>query len=396
MLGIAIKKNKVNLADYQFKKDIANRLFLSSLSPHDVNILQELLYLPSKIDFAELIENVEESKSEVLSALDKFSKIGLVVQQRETLFVDKELRKYFEFHIAKFKGTNEPSFEFLQGLLNRVPISVLPVWYSIPRTSDNIFSSLVEKHLFTPKIYEQYLKELTFSDPILKLIIQDVFESPTLCQTASELRKRYNIAKEKFQEYVLLLEFHFVLVSSFLDWDEVLTPFYEWADYLRFVKHHAPKPVKADQVLCQNDIEFAYLKSLPQSKLSFQELALHHFRKTIDEWQSVWAETINSIDKSVFEVEKSLRTIPEGQWILFDDFLKSMTATVGSQSPVHLARVGKRWHYLRPKYTEKERAFIQKVVLELLYEVGITQIGTYKSQPVFKITSFGRIALGEH
>lgn len=394
MLGVANRKNKVSLADYQYKKDIANRLFLSDLTPADVHILQELLYLPSKIELSELIENVTVSNNELTIALDKFSSIGLTSLQKNTLFIDKELRKYFEFHLSKF--SLEPSFDFLQGLLARVPISVLPNWYSIPRTSDNIFSSLVEKHLQTPKIYEQYLNELTFTDPVLKSIIHDVFASPNLVVKAADLRKRYEISKEKFQEHMLTLEFHFVLVSSFRDWQEVVTPFYEWAEYLRFLKEKAPRALPANKVTSGEDVEFAYLKSNHKSSMNFQEQALLLFRKTIDEWQICFGDVISSVERSVYDVERALRHIPEGQWILFDDFLASMIVPIGQMPPVHLARVGKKWRYALPQYSEKERAFIEKVVCVLLYQVGITMIGSFDGRTAFKITSFGRIALGEH
>ena len=125
---------------------------------------------------SDLEDCLECDQSTLKSALDTFSRIGLTMRQADLLFIDKELRKYFEFHIAKFSDNFEPSFESLQGLLNKVPISVLPTWYSIPRTSDNIFASIVEKYLITPKVYESYLHELTFDDPIINKLLPTCFQ----------------------------------------------------------------------------------------------------------------------------------------------------------------------------------------------------------------------------
>ena len=40
--------------------------------------------------------------------------------------------------------------EFIQLLLRKVPIDILPTWYPIPRTSNSIFDSLIEKYMKTP------------------------------------------------------------------------------------------------------------------------------------------------------------------------------------------------------------------------------------------------------
>ncbi len=388
MLNTAVRKNKISLTDYPYKKDIANRLILADLSPLEVEVLQELLFQPSKCRISDLAQSVTCDEESLNQVLDTFSHIGLCIRQGDLLFTDKELRKYFEFHIVKFSNNFEPSFEYLQGLLTKVPISVLPIWYSIPRTSDNIFSSIVEKYLDTPKIYENYLSELIFDDRIIPQIIQDVFASPELKIEAAAIRERYKLTKEKLQEYLLLLEFHFVLASGFQDGKEVIAPFFEWAEYLRFQKKHVLKPVAKEGVTVVKP-------ALSVSTREQQEQTMKLFRQTIDDWHTSWSEHLGSVEKSVFEVEKALRIVPSNAWVSVEDFLAGLIAPIGEQPPVTLQRIGKKWRYALPTYSPKEKAFIELVIFDLLYNVGITATGTFEGKPCFMITPFGRVALGE-
>lgn len=388
MLSAVTRKNKINIGDYPYKKDIANRLILTQLSSTEIKVLQELLFQPSKCRISDLEDCLECDESALYSALETFGRIGLTIRQGDILFIDKELRKYFEFHIAKFSQASEPSFESLQGLLSKVPISVLPNWYSIGRTSDNIFASIIEKYLQTPKIYENYLKELSFDDPLLHKIVDDVLTSPNFVLEAALLCERYKLSREKLQEYILQLEFHFVLVSSFQHGKEVLSPFAEWAQYLRFQQKHT--------LTARNKALITIVKpAITVSSLEEQEQAMRLFRKTIEEWHTAWSQHIGSIEKSVFEIERALRIIPNNAWVLFDDFLAGLTAPIGQQSPVTLQTVGKKWRYSLPSYTPHEKAFIELVVFDLLHKVGITATGTHEGKTCFMITPFGRVALGE-
>ncbi len=70
-----------------------------------------------------------------------------------TLFVDKDVRKYFEAKVEKFDEDFQPNLDFLQSILNKVSIHTLPLWYPIPRSTDNIFASIIETYFSTPKIY---------------------------------------------------------------------------------------------------------------------------------------------------------------------------------------------------------------------------------------------------
>ncbi len=76
-------------------------------------------------------------------------------------------------------------------VLKRIPISVLPNWYSFPRSTDHIFDSIIEKYMMTPKVYRRHLLDLISMMRSLILLWQDVFAvktlpyAPRLCETST-------------------------------------------------------------------------------------------------------------------------------------------------------------------------------------------------------------------
>src|SRR3990167_1724140 len=130
-----IKKNRINLADYNSRQDIENRIVMSDFSPFYLEVLEEVLFSSLKISLRKLSKNLNTTDIAIKHT------------------VDKEIRKYFEFQIRRFSPKFKPDMEFVQGILKKVPIQFHPFWYSIPRTSNNIFESIVEKFLLTPQIF---------------------------------------------------------------------------------------------------------------------------------------------------------------------------------------------------------------------------------------------------
>src|SRR3990167_3463630 len=148
-----IKKNRINLADYNSRQDIENRIVMSDFSPFDLEVLEEVLFSPLKISLRKLAKNLNTTDIATKQTLDKLAKTSLLSIEGDSVTVDKEMRKYFEFQIQRFSPQFKPDMEFVQGILKKVPIQFLPFWYSIPRTSNNIFESIVEKFLLTPQIF---------------------------------------------------------------------------------------------------------------------------------------------------------------------------------------------------------------------------------------------------
>lgn len=242
------RKNKINLEDYDYRQDIQNRLLLSHLTSEDLEVLEEIIYSPTIFPISNLTKQLGKSTEKILEILMNLSKTNLFKIDGAQVIVDKEMRKYFEIQIVKFEENFIPGMEFLQTLLKKVPIHILPNWYPIPRTSNNIFDSLIEKYLSTPQTFQRYLSELNFGDEKLKGIVNDLFRSPTYKVYSEDLRKKYQLSNEQFEEHMLYLEFNFVCCLVFekkgSEWVEVVTLFQEWKDYLNFLKESKPQEIQ--------------------------------------------------------------------------------------------------------------------------------------------------------
>jgi hypothetical protein len=263
----AVRKNKINLSDYNFQQDIESRILLSDFSTFDLEVLEEILFSPLKISIKKLCRSIGCEENQLAPILQKLSLAGLVDIQEDSLLVDKDRRKYFEFQITRLEEGFLPNMEFLQGLLKQVPIHILPTWYAIPRSSNNIFESIVEKYLLTPQIYQRYLMELNFPDPILAGIMQDVLSSPDLRISSSDLIAKYNLARSDFEQIMLQLEFHFVCFVTYTPeedyWHESVTPFHEWREYLLFL-HETESPIIQEQVgiFRHRESDFAFVEDM--------------------------------------------------------------------------------------------------------------------------------------
>jgi hypothetical protein len=262
------RKNKIILSDYNYRRDIENRHLMAEISLFEVDMLSEIINGSLKITVEQLADTLKVPKKTLLPILQKFSKTKLYqIQADQNIIVDKEMRKYFESQLEIFDETFEPGMEFLQCLLNKVPIHSLPAWYSIPRTSDNIFSSLVEKYMLTPKVFERYLSELVFDEPFLKDIMKDVYSAPDFILQSRFLMEKYSLTREQLEECLLLLEYNFVCCLSYrrIDdkWVEVVTPFAEWREHLRFVQQTMPKTItNVQEIVRWHKEDFGYIIDL--------------------------------------------------------------------------------------------------------------------------------------
>lgn len=264
----ASRKNKIQLSDYNYRRDIENRQLMAEVSSFELEVLREIIDGSLKFPAEQLAETLETPLSKLLPILQKFSKTKLYqIQPNNSIVVDKEMRKYFGFLLEKFDEDFEPGMEFLQCLLSKIPIHSLPAWYSISRTADNIFCSILEKYMLTPKIYERYLSELTFDEPILKDIMKDVFSAKDFIIESHHLMQKYSLTRERLEELLLLLEFNFVCCLSYQrrgdNWIEVVTPFAEWRAHLEFINSTMPKPIEnKDAIRRWHKHDFGFMMDL--------------------------------------------------------------------------------------------------------------------------------------
>jgi hypothetical protein len=427
------RKNKVNLADYNCQQDIENRILMSDFSTMDIEVLSEILYSPLKISFKKLARNMGCDEKDLAASLKRISSTGLLTIQDDAILVDKEKRKYFEFQITRFDPDFKPDMEFLQGLLRKVPIHLLPTWYSIPRTSNNIFESIVEKYLLTPHIFQRYLMELNFGEPILNAIINDVFSAPDFKISSTDLIAKYNLKRRDFEEMLLILEFNFVCCLSYEKaddhWLEFVSPFHEWHEYLRFIRATETPSIDPNEPVQRTyDSDFVFLEEMSSLLLkakkkpiaveltpAVQKLCLVRLAElnsdrlqTLpagDEWLDLSLEnralhlyrhnqnrilSLSVGERYVREAEKSIKRVLHGQWVYFEDFLKGVQVPLNENSVVSLKRVGKHWKYSLPIYGDEEKALLKATIFEWLFETGMVTIGTCRDRDCFAMTHFGR------
>lgn len=261
-----LRKNKVNLSDYNSQQDIDNRIMLADFTVFEHRVLEEILFSSIKVSLKKFCRSLDCTENEALPVLQKLAATGLLTIEGDSLVVDKEMRKYFEFQISRFDEEFKPDMEFLQGLLRKVPIHILPTWYAIPRTSSNIFESILEKYLLSPQIFLRYLADLHINNAKLNAIVQEVFLSPQLEITSSDLIARYNIDRREFEEMMLWLEFNFVCCLSYKKeddhWIEFVSPFYEWRKYLLFLQETVPTPICSEKIVALREKDFAFIEDL--------------------------------------------------------------------------------------------------------------------------------------
>lgn len=265
----AQRRIKIQLADYDYQRDIENRLLMARFTHVDVTILQELLFSSIKISFKKLVSAVDFSEDLVKRSLEKFAQAGLLTIDQDTILVDKEMRKYYEAQAVKFEEDFKPGMEFLLSLVRKVPIHVLPVWYAIPRTSNNIIDSIIEKYLQSPPIFHRYLQEFFTYYPQLAPLIKDLFSSPELKLRATDILKEYDFDREQFEEIMLLLEFSMIACLRYEreddEWLEVITPFEEWREYLDFLRTTQAESIKdEEEVQPFRNAEFAFVQDIAQ------------------------------------------------------------------------------------------------------------------------------------
>lgn len=436
----SIKKLTTNLTGHQFHRDIEVLSFLSSLNEYEVSLMHEVLSNSLKFDLADLIETMESPLHQLIPALEKFTKTGLLRFEGSKITVDKEMRKQYEFHIERLESNFKPDLEFIQTMLSKMPAHVLPIWYDLPRASDHFFSSIIEKFLHTPKIYERYLEELIKTYPLLKEIAQEILKGNSISVEA--FQEKHQLTKAKLTEFLLALECYFVGYLGYRRedgaWKEVIFPFQEWKEFRLFCTKNQVTPIENVKIKGTKSFQFIEemaqllesskpikIKKLSENKekaaqklqqVGFAEIEKETLIATEEgiAWLShsvedralilyrhpqnrlaIIAEERLYQEKTIREVEKSLRRVMGKDWVYLDNFLKGITAAIGKHEAVALKSKGKQWRYALPTYSADEQNFIEQVIFERLFQLGLVDIAVHQDKKCFRTTAFARIVIGE-
>ncbi len=264
MLVNPLKKNKINLSDYDYEKDIEYRKLMAELSVFEVDVLTEIIHGSLQSSIEQICDYLESPLDKLYPALEKLQELKLFTLKNNKIIVSKEMRKYYESQIPKFDDNFRADIEFIKSFLAKVPIHVLPTWYALPRTSDDIFASIIEKFLITPKIYQRYLDEISFDEPVLNSITDDVFSGPNHKISAAFVMDKYQLSRDKFEKYMLYLEFNLICCLSYNQvddhWKEVITPFHEWREFLSFTHNNFPKGIESPlEVVRTHSHDFGFI-----------------------------------------------------------------------------------------------------------------------------------------
>ncbi len=444
------RKNKICLTDYNSALDIAGRTLISNFGSFELAVLEEILFSSLKISLKKLARSLSASESDLSEILHSFATGGLLSIEGDAITVDKERRKYFEFEIQRFDDHFRPDLDFTQGLLKKVPIHVLPSWYSLPRSSNNIFESVIEKHLLSPQIYQRYLNELNFGDSVIQGILDDVLNSKDLRMSSSDLIAKYNLSRADFEEIMLLLEFNLAAFVSYVKeddhWHEVVSPLYEWSQYLKFLKQTEAPPIETPETivllregyspfledascllleiqskpldltaplsfkgldqpylerliakLCQVRLAektSGKLKALEWAtdfcKLSPEEKSLLFYRHPHNRILSKNLPMAITTERNIREAEKAVRRILHGKWVYLEDLIKGACVALSEDSVSVLKKTGRHWNYTIPCYSDAEKELIRATLFELLFEAGLIAVGTHDGKDCLAVTPFGR------
>lgn len=375
-------KTRVDLNDYDYKREIASRVLLGSLNSDEAAILEEITYSPTSFSINMLATNTGFSADTVLKTLEKIQSSGLFTINGSDVTIDKDTRKYFELHIEKFDDDFCPDLNFLKSLIKRVPLDVLPLWYPIPRSSDNIFDSLLERFLHTPSLFDRYKSEIALSNENLKNVIDALESSENGFVSFKTLEKRYGLSKQEFYHFSLELEFLLIAAHTFERVDEELiegvTFFKEWKKYLQLKKRKVPVAI--------DDSEQANVHVLHNDTFFFTKLVTRFLALLEKESISL---TLNSSESwtvapdSLILVRKVFHDLPSDTEEQMHYFEKTLEQVIRCACVLKLMKIkGSCAHLDHEKYQQWSELSVEKQAL-YLYR---TLIANY---PFHEITESG-------
>ena len=229
-----------HLEQYDFQRDLENRMRISQLTKLDVQVLEEILHSSLSISINELSREFSVSKERFFESIQKLSRTHLFARHGDQIIVDKELRKYFELQISRFSSHFSPNIAFIQQLISYIPIDLIPIWYDLSLITEDIFQSILEKFFLSPALFQRHYQEAENLPTPLKEIVHEVYYSANFCLSTHALERKFKLSKLDCKRFLLFLEYGFFCFVQYLPkgehWEEVVVPFHGWVSYQNFLK----------------------------------------------------------------------------------------------------------------------------------------------------------------
>lgn len=436
MMTYTNNKNKVDLSDYPYKLDTHRRRCVSRFSPFERDLFYEMCLGSLETTVEALSEDLDIDPAIILSVLKKNSTIGLFSLEGMDVHINKDERKLYEAELEKFNDAFVPDLNHIKLLFNKVPIDVLPEWFCLPKNCTAIFPTLVEKHFATPKLFETYLRELEFNDPVLNKLVKDLYNSPYYSLNLQEIKETYFLSDEVLYQIVSILEFNLVAVHSFQkigdSYHEVITPPHEYRALLIDKLERRPKRINEEEKeLATYTVHYDYIPRVTQTLKTIQQLVegkneiqvqpqdLSLIKKLLEidllntknEQILLSQEGTTFLNLSDEEKTKHFLIPRKGQkrlfsewvqrliekellrhteWVYVDDFVNSLQIPLEGHAPMELIRKGRASYYAIPTYTAEEKESIRCYLTDNLAIAGIIELAQVEGKLAFRITQFGR------
>lgn len=444
------RTTRIQLEDYDYQQDIADRLLLSELGGKEIEILDEILNSSVCFSLASLVEAVESSESLVKRTLEQFQGHQLLTLDGDKITVNKERRKAFDVLNGRFQEEFRPNLDYIQSLLRHLPIHILPSWYLLHRGCENIFDSALERLLPNPREYQRHLDDTAEANPLYGEILQKVLSQP-YCVPAHEIQSHFHLSPEAYQEVVLNLEYGFIACSGFRlnhgEWTEVLTPLHEWTQYRReqlrrlgdmeLSASHTPSSIRPGPFGFAQDLHALAVAGLERGEVFLEEelpnlskrystqieaalasLRILHNEQgqlTCTDRTKDWillspAERCQQIsschrgryrtaqksheilhtDRDLVEIGRILAFLPLDHWVPLTTVTRLLEVSLGNTEGVRLEKKGRRWDFSWPEYSDLNLQWIEQVLCEWAYEVGYVDLAQENGQQWLRLTAHGQ------
>ena len=423
---IHYRKNQINLSDYDLHFDIQIRAHLSAINERDVLFLEALIYNSLKITIEDLCTELDYSSSEITTLLSLHDTVGLYSVHGNIITIDKEVRKKIEWELEKFDPQFLPGLNLIRASLKKVPVYVLPQWYKLSKTTDNIFEAVREKFLITPQVYNAYLLENKLENPTAKQLYEAISNTENYEISLSDFLKEHPLSKEELHEAIILLEFNLMGCLIYKKNGNSYVPyvsfFSEWKTHLIdlkkkqqvFLKNSISSPLttetpvvnqmtnllenlkqinKKDQYLpILHTIGFINTEYTELSSRGKEWLELPHKNKCFVLFNTLLYRYLTYEPLYLITNENRIR---ECCAILINalsqretelpTIMETLSLPLHKDHKMQITREGKIWAYSLPSFNEKEQNLLQHLLDHLLYYSGIIN----KNNNKYTATEFG-------